>query len=130
MLNGREKRASDRVQLPGAKIASTVNQRRPIMKRFTKAALGALMLAGAATVGAAPASAGVVVGFGAQVAYAPGPACNPYSPYYNPNYCGYGPAYVGGPVLGFGFGGWGGGWHGGGFHGGSFHGGGFHGGHR
>jgi hypothetical protein len=54
-----------------------------------------------------------------------------YSPYDNPCYCGYGPAYVGGPVIGLGFGGgWGGGWHGGGFHGGGFHGGGggFHGG--
>jgi hypothetical protein len=97
------------------------------MKRFTKIALGALMLAGTATVAAAPASARVVVGIGAPVAYAPGPVCNPYSPYYNPNYCGYGPGYVGGP--GFGFGGWHDGWHAGGFHGG-FHGGGFHGGHR
>jgi hypothetical protein len=93
------------------------------MKHFTKIALGALMLAGAATVAAAPASARVVVGIGAPVAYAPGPVCNPYSPYYNPNYCGYGPAYVGGPVVGFGFGGWHDGWHGGGFHGGGFHGG-------
>ncbi len=99
------------------------------MKRFTKIALGALMLTGAATVAAAPASARVVVGFGAPVAYAAGPVCNPYSAYYNPDYCGYSPAYVGGPVIGFGVGGWGGGWHGGGFHGG-FHGGGFHGGHR
>jgi hypothetical protein len=50
------------------------------MKRFTKIALGALMLAGAATVAAAPASAGVVVGIGAPVAYAPGPVCNPIAP--------------------------------------------------
>ncbi len=99
------------------------------MKRFTKIALGALMLAGAATVATAPASARVVVGIGAPVAYAPGPVCNPYSPYYDPSYCGYGPAYVGGPVVGFGFSGWhGGGFHGG-FHSGGFHGG-FHGGHR
>ena len=98
------------------------------MKRFTKLALGALMLAGAATVAAAPASARVFVGIGAPVAYAGGPVCNPYSVYYDPAYCGYGPAYVGGPVIGFGVGGWGGGWHGGGFHGGGFHGGGFHGG--
>ena len=67
------------------------------MNRFTKFALGALMLTGAATLAAAPASAGVVVGIGAPVAYAPGPVCNPYSPYYNPYYCGYGPAYVGSP---------------------------------
>jgi hypothetical protein len=97
-------------------MAPTVNQRRPIMKRFTKIALGALVLAGTATIAAAPASAGVVVGIGAPLAYAPGPACNPYSPYYNPYYCG--PGYVGGPVIGFGFGGWHGGFHGGGFHGG------------
>jgi hypothetical protein len=102
------------------------------MKRFTRIALGALMLAGAGTLAAAPASARVVVGIGAPVAYAPGLVCNPYSPYYNPYYCGYGPAYVGGPVIGFGFGGWHGGYHGG-EHGGGFHGGGhggFHGGHR
>ena len=36
------------------------------MKHFTKVALGALMLAGAATVSAAPASAGVVVGIAHQ----------------------------------------------------------------
>jgi hypothetical protein len=86
-----------------------------IMKRFTKIAFGALLLAGATTAVAVPASARVFVGVGAPYAYAPGPVCNPYSPYY----CGYGPAYVGAPVFGLGFGGgWGGGWHGGGFHGG------------
>jgi hypothetical protein len=85
------------------------------MKRFTKIALGALMLAGAATFAAAPASARVFVGVGAPIAYAPGPVCAPYSPYCNPYYCGYGPAYEGGPVLGFGYGcGWHGGFHGGG----------------
>jgi hypothetical protein len=101
-----------------------------IMKRFTKVALATLLLAGATTAVAAPASARVFVGIGAPVAYAPGPICNPYNPYYNPYYCGYGPGYVGG--VGFGFGGWhGGGFHDGGFHGGGFHGGGFHGGgHR
>ena len=99
------------------------------MKRFMNIALGALMLAGAATVAAAPASARVVVGIGAPLAYAPGPVCNPYTPYYNPRYCGYGPAYVRGPAFGVGFGGWHDGWRGGDFRGG-FHGGGFHGGHR
>jgi hypothetical protein len=104
-----------------------------IMKKFTKIALGALLLAGATTAIAAPASARVFVGLGGPVAYTAGPVCDPYSAYYNPYYCGYGPAYVGGPVVGFGFGGgWHGGFHGGGFHGGGLHGGGgFHGGgHR
>ncbi len=90
------------------------------MKRFTKLALGALMLTGATTAVASPALAHVVVGFSAPVVYAPGPVCNPYSAYYNPYYCG--------PVIGIGFGGWHDGWHGGGYHGGGFHGGGFHGG--
>jgi hypothetical protein len=131
MLNGRERWSSGWVQ--GARTNIGING--PMkgdlkMKRITKIALGALMLAGAATVGAAPASARVFVGVGGPIGYVPAaPACDPYSPYYNPYYCGYGPGYVGGPVLGFGFGGWGGGFHGGGFHGGSFHGGGgFHGG--
>jgi len=98
------------------------------MTRFAKIAFGALMMAGAVTAVASPASARVFVGVGAPLAYAP--VCDPYNPYYNPYYCGYGPAYVGGPVIGFGFGGgWHDGFHGGGFHGG-FHGGGFHGGHR
>ena len=98
------------------------------MKRFAKLALGAVLMAGAATAIASPASARVFVGIGAPAVYGAAPACDPYSPYYNPYYCGYGPTYVGGPVIGFGFGG---GFHGGGFHGGGFHGGGFHGGgHR
>ena len=111
------------------------------MKRFAKLALGAVLMAGAATAIASPASARVFVGIGAPLAYGAAPACDPYSPYYNPYYCGYGPANVGGPVIGFGFGG---GWHEGfrdhdgfrdggfrdGFHGGGFHGGGFRGGHR
>ena len=98
------------------------------MKRFAKLALGALLMAGAATAIASPASARVFVGVGAPLVAPAATACAPYSPYY----CGYGPAYVGGPAFGFGFGGgWhGGGFHGGGFHGGGFHGGGFHGGHR
>ncbi len=96
------------------------------MKRFTKIALAAAVVAGSLAAVAAPADARVFVGIdAAPIAYGPGPVCNPYAPAYNPYYCGYGPAYVGGPVIGFGFGG---GWHGGGFHGGGFHGGGFHGG--
>lgn len=102
------------------------------MKRFARFAFGILVLAGAATAVSAPASARVFVGIRAPVAYAAGPVCDPYSAYYNPSYCGYGPAYVGGPVFGFGIGGgWHGGYHGGGFHGGGLHGGGgFHGGGR
>ncbi len=84
-------------------------------------------MACAATAVASPASARVFVGAGAPLAYGAAPVCDPYSLYYNPYYCGYGPAYIGGPVIGFGFGG---GFHGGAFHGGGFHGGGFHGGHR
>ena len=98
------------------------------MKRFAKIALGAVLMAGATTAIAAPASARVFVGVGAPLAYGAAPVCDPYSPYYNSYYCGYGPAYVGGPMIGLGFGGgWHDGFHGGGFHGG-FHGGGFHGG--
>jgi hypothetical protein len=106
------------------------------MKRFAKIAFGAVLMAGAATAIASPASARVFVGVGAPFGYAPAPVCNPYSAYYNPYYCGYGPAFAGGPVIDLGIGG---GWHGGfhdrGFHGGNFrggdfHGGGFHGGHR
>ena len=102
------------------------------MKRFAKIALGAVMLAGAVTVIASPASAGVAVGIGVGPGYygpSAGAVCDPYSRFYNSYYCG--PAYYGGPVIGFGgfYGGWhGGGWHGGGFHGGGFHGGSFHGG--
>jgi hypothetical protein len=47
------------------------------MKKFTKVALGALLLAGAATAVAQPASARVFVGIGGPVAYAAGPVCNP-----------------------------------------------------
>jgi hypothetical protein len=50
------------------------------MKRFTKVALGALLLAGATTAVSASASAGVYVGVGAPAIYGPGPICNPYSP--------------------------------------------------
>jgi hypothetical protein len=98
------------------------------MKRFAKIALGAVMLAGAATALASPASARVFVGLGGPAygpAYGAAPVCDPYSPAYNPYYCG--PGYAA-PVIGF-DGVFGGGWHGG-FHGGGFHGGGFHGGHR
>lgn len=87
------------------------------MKRFAKIALGAVMLAGAATALASPASARVFVGIGGP-AYGPAPVCDPYSPAYNPYYCS--PGYAA-PVIGFGGvfgGGWHGGWHGGGFHGG------------
>jgi hypothetical protein len=100
------------------------------MKRFTKIALAAAVVAGSLATVAAPADARVFVGIGAPLAvgYGPGPVCDPYAPAYNPYYCGYGPAY--GPVVGFGFGGFHGGFRGGeGFHGGGFHGGG-HGGHR
>ena len=91
------------------------------MKRFAKIALGALILAGAATAAAAPASARVVVGLGVPVA-APAAVCSPYSRFYDPYYCG--PAYAA-PMVTVGgvFGGWHDGWHDG-FHGG-FHGG-FH----
>ena len=51
------------------------------MKRFAKLALAAVLMAGATTAVAAPASARVFVGIGAPVAYGPAPACNPYSPY-------------------------------------------------
>ena len=70
------------------------------MKRFTKIALGALLLAGATTAVAAPTSARVFVGVGAPYAYAPGPVCDPYAPYYNPYYCGYGPTIWVGPNSG------------------------------
>jgi hypothetical protein len=90
------------------------------MKRFAKIAFGAVLMAGAAAGLASPASARVFVGVGAPLGYGPAPVCDPYSPYYDTYYCGYGPAYAGGPVIGLGFGG---GWHGGGFHAGGFHGG-------
>ena len=126
------------------------------MKLLAKAALGALMLAGATAMTAAPAEARVTVGveFGGRglPAY-----CDPYSRWYDPYRCddyddGYdyynGPVFIDGIWLNNGFrsrnygghrqfyyhGGWhgGSGFHGGGFHGGSFggggHGGGGHGG--
>ncbi|MEI9994524.1 MAG: hypothetical protein WDM91_08015 [Rhizomicrobium sp.] len=124
------------------------------MKLFTKAALGALMLAGAAAFTAAPAEARVTVGIGLGDGYY-GPRvpayCDPYSRWYDPyrcddydNYDAYdGPVFIDGIWLNGGFrsrwygghrqfyyhGGWhgGSGWHDGGFgHGG--HGGGGHGG--
>jgi hypothetical protein len=104
------------------------------MKRFSKIALGAVMLIGAATAVASPASAGIAVGIGVGPGYYGPPAgvvCDPYSRFYNPAYCGpagYGYDYGYGPVIGFG-GYYGSGWHGG-YHGGGFHGGGGHGGHR
>jgi hypothetical protein len=108
------------------------------MKKFAKVALGALMVAGAATaVASSPAQARVVVGFGVGPGYGYGPAyyprysCDPYSRWYSPYRCGYGgyygpayygPSYYAGPSIGFSFGGgWGHrGWHGGhgGWHGG------------
>ena len=99
------------------------------MKKVMKVALGALMLAGAATAVVTPANAGVSVGIGlGGPAYAgyygPGYNCDPDSRWYTPAYCGagyYGPDVVIGGHFG-------GGWHGGGFHGGGFHGGGH--GHR
>ena len=79
------------------------------MKRFSKFAIGAALLAGAATIAAAPASAQVRFGIGVAPYAAPAPVCDPYSRFYDPYYCGapyYGPAYA--PVLSFGFGGRGG----------------------
>jgi len=91
------------------------------MKRLTKIAVGAAMLAGAVTIAAVPASAAVRVGIGiAPYAAIPAGTCNPDSRFYNPYYCGYpyyGPGFYSGPYVGFG-------WHGGFHGGGSFHGGG------
>jgi hypothetical protein len=119
------------------------------MKKFAKIALGALMLAGAATaMTAAPADARVSVGIGIGVpgyyggpAYYPRYSCDPYSRFYDPYYCGaYARPYYYGPDFYLNYHtGWGGGFRdfdrghfgGGGFHGGNggFHGGGsFHGG--
>jgi hypothetical protein len=73
------------------------------MKLFTKFAVGAALLAGAATIAAAPASA-------QPYGYYPPRAvvCDPYSRFYDPFYCTapyYGPAYgFGGPSLSFSFG--------------------------
>jgi hypothetical protein len=61
-------------------MRATVKQKETLMKKFTKVALGALLLAGATTAVTAPASARVFVGLGGPVAFAAGPVCNPYSP--------------------------------------------------
>ena len=124
------------------------------MKLLAKAALGALMLAGATAMTAAPAQARVTVGleFGGGGYRLPA-YCDPYSRWYDPYRCddtddGYdyynGPVFIDGIWLDSGFrsrfhGGhrefyYHDGWHGGsGFHGGGFHhggwGGGFGGGH-
>jgi hypothetical protein len=106
------------------------------MKTFAKVAqgamIGAVMMAGAA-VAATPASAAVSVGIGIGGPayyggyYAPRYSCDPYSYYYNPYRCGYGPAYYGpayyGPSISFGFGGYHGyrGGYRGGYHGGYHH---------
>ena len=125
------------------------------MKKITKYALGALMLAGTAVGLTQPASAGVSVGIGIGIPgpayYGPAYACDPYYDSYDPYGCG---AYYSGPVFidGVWFNGplrwrfWGGrrefwthggwhvgsGWREGGFHGRGFnpgfHGGGFRGG--
>jgi|SRR5581483_5377249 len=105
------------------------------MKKFAKIALGALIVAGAATaMTAAPAEARVVVGFGVGPTYyapPPPPPAYPYSSYdcYYYGYCGYpayapyyGPSYYYGPSIGFSFGGgWGHGGHWGGGHWGGHH---------
>jgi hypothetical protein len=98
------------------------------MKLFTKAALGALMLAGAAIGTTAPAAAHVSVGIGIGVPgpyYGPPPGyayCDRYSRWYDPyrcdsyydNYYYGGPVFVDGIFFGGGYGhGWHGGWHGG-----------------
>ena len=119
------------------------------MKLLAKAALGALMLAGATAMTAAPAEARVTVGleFGGG-GYGLPAYCDPYSRWYDPYRCddydsGYdyynGPVFIDGIWLNNGFRSrnydghrqffYRGGWHGGsGFHGGGFsHGGGGHG---
>jgi len=90
------------------------------MTKLAKIALGAALMAGAATLAAPPAAAHVSVGIGFGVpgyGYAPGyyygppryryaRYCDPYSPYYDPYYCGdpYYDSYYGyggyGPVFG------------------------------
>ena len=120
------------------------------MKLLAKATLGALMLAGATAMTAAPAEARVTVGveFGGGGYRLPA-YCDPYSRWYDPYRCNdydddydyyNGPVFIDGIWLDNGFrsrwyGGnrqfyYHGGWHGGsGFHGGGFHhGGGFGGG--
>ena len=88
------------------------------MKKFAKFALGAVMLAGAATVVAAtPADARVSVGIGIGVpgyyygpSYYPRYNCDPYSRFYDPYYCGgYARPYYGGNSFYFNYrDGWGG----------------------
>src|ERR1700761_4227388 len=110
-----------------------MNKGDQVMKNFTKAALGALLVAGA-TVGTiaattAPAEARVAIGIGiGGPGYYGGYYGRPC--YYDPYYCGGGYYGYGGPgvYFGTGWGGWGhgyggyrGGW--GGYHGGGFHGG-------
>ena len=88
------------------------------MKTITKFALGALMAAGVATAATVPAEAGVVFRVGVPIV-APVYPNTCYDYYGQPYYCG--PGYVGGVVIGGGFGGshyWG---HPG-FHGGWGHG--------
>jgi hypothetical protein len=123
------------------------------MKLLTKAALGALMLAGATALTAAPAEAHVSIGIGIGGGYYPGydgpPAyCDRYSRFYNPYRCDAyddydyydGPVFIDGVWLNDSFrsrwygghrqffyhGGWhgGSGWHSGGFRHGGGHGGG------
>ena len=74
------------------------------MKRFSKIALSALMLTGAALAVATPAAAHVSVGIGIGVpgpgyydSYYDNPCADPEFRYWNPRYCGY-PAYYG-PVF-------------------------------
>jgi hypothetical protein len=84
------------------------------MTKFTKFALGALMMAGAATaVSATPAAAQVSFGIGIGPAYGyravvPRFSCDPYSYYYDAYRCGYYapyyPGYAYGPSLSFRFG--------------------------
>lgn len=70
------------------------------MKKITKFALGALMLAGTAVGIAQPASAGVSVGIGIGIPgpayYGPAYACDPYYNDYDAYGCG---AYYSGPVF-------------------------------
>ena len=119
------------------------------MKLFAKATLGALMLAGATALTAAPAEARVTIGLGFGGGYHLPAYCDPYSRWYDPYRCDdydddydyyNGPVFIDGLWLDNGFrsrwyGGhreffYHGGWHGGsGFHDGGFHhGGGFGGG--
>lgn len=91
------------------------------MKTLAKLALGAAMVAGAATMVAVPADAAVSFGIGIGVPgpyygrpyypYRPRYSCDPYSRWYDPYYCGaYAPAYVYGPSFYYS---WHDGWRGG-----------------